>query len=471
MQNAEVILSMLSQKATKSSAYVFDRLYRNLFNLDMYMLAYSNIHAKEGNKVQDTDEGTMDGFNLTAVQETIAQLRQETYTPQSVRHRSMQKLDGTFRTSGTPSWRDKLVQEVVRMLLQAIYEPIFTDSSHGFRPGRSRHSALVQVKTIGKGTNWVIEGEIKDFSETIQNGKLRELLARRISDGRFLNLIDKFLKAGYMEWDQLAPALTGTPQGSSVSSMLVNIYLHELDVYLEKISAQCEQDYSKIRYTRYADDFIVMIIGNKRLAEQIRQAIKDFFEQELQLELDMEKTVITHLLHQRVRFLGYEITKTRADKQPLGHTLEIKERVAHETIQLLVPADVIREKLKPFVENGKAIHHKARINLPLFDLIQQYNAEISSLYDYYCLATDVSTKIGKFKYYHYSSLVKTVARKEKSSVAKVISKYGVDVKQKQATGTRKIVGIAYTTQEGPQTLTYFNDPLKKQDQPQHGSYA
>ena len=469
MQNADVILSMLNQKSIKSSAYVFDRLYRNLFNLDMYMLAYNNIYVTKGNKVQGTDEGPMDSFPLRVVQETIALLRQESYNPQSVRENSMQTWHGTYKVPGPCSFQDQLVQEVIRMLLQAIYEPIFTGTSHGFRPGRSCHSALVQVKTTGRGANWAIEGEIKDFSVQMQYGKLRALLATRISDGRFLNLIDKFLKAGYIEWNPLVTSRTGTPQGGDVISLLANIYLHELDAYMEKICAQYHHNDIRVNYTRYATNFIVMIMGNRHLAEQIRQGIKDFLEQELQLELALEKMVITHLLRQRARFLGYEITKSAAARQASGHSLEFNEGVTHEAIQLLVPADVIREKLKPFVENGKAIHYKARIHLPLLDLIQQYNTEISSLYQYYCLATDVSTKVGKFKHYHYTSLVKTVARKEKSSVAKVINKYGVDVKHKQDTGTRKIIGISYATPEGPKTLIYFNDPLKKQDQPQYGS--
>jgi group II intron reverse transcriptase/maturase len=476
MQNAEVLLSILSQKSAQSSAYVFDRLYRNLFNLDMYMLAYRNVYAKEGDSARSADTGTIDGFNLSAVQETIARLRQETYYPQPVARTSMSTKAGTFGAPGRPSLQDRLVQEVVRMLLQAIYEPIFKDSSHGFRPNRSCHSALVQVKTTGKGTNWVVEGDIKDFCEQIQSGKLRELLAKKISDGRLLNLIDRFLRAGYMDCPPLAAALTGASPGtfqrSIVGPMLVNIYLHELDEYMEKICVQFEQDDIKLKYTRYADDFVVMIMGNKQLAQQIQAAIKDFLERELHLELNQEQALPTHLLSQRVRFLGYEIAKNKGAIQRTENSLEIHKRMLNETIQLLVPADVIREKLQPFVENGKAVHHKARINLPLLDLIRQYNAEIMSLYQYYCLATDVSTKLGKFKYYHYTSLVKTVARKEKSSVAKVISKYGVDVKRKQATGTRKIVGISYTTQEGMKTLTYFNAPIKRMDQPLlEGAYA
>lgn len=423
------------------------------------MLASSNIGAQEGHMVLGTGAESIAGFNLKVVQETIALLRQETYYPQSMR-----------RTPANPPLCDRLVQEVVRMLLQAIYEPIFKDNSHGFRPNRSCHTALVQVKTRCKDTNWVIEGDITDFYANVQSGKLRELLARNISDGRFLSLIDKFLKAGYMDGNLLAISLAGASQGSSVGSMLANIYLHELDLYMEKLCAHYGQDANQIRYIRYADDFVVMISGNKQLAEQIRQVIKDFLAQELQLELNLKKTLITHLLSQRARFLGYEIARNKASKHAMGNILESDQRGANETIQLLVPADVIREKLKPFVENGKAVHHKARIHLPLPDLIQKYNEEIIGLYHYYCLATDVSSKIGKFKHYHYSSLMKTVASKEKSSVAKVIRKYGVDVKRKQATGTRKIVGIAYTTPEGSHILTYFDGPIKRLDQPPDWSY-
>lgn len=520
MQKAEVVLSLLSQKAIQDSTFVFDRLYRNLFNPDFYLLAYSNIYAKEGNMTQGTDEGTIDGFNLEWVNELIAELKQETYSPYPVRRVHIPKKNGKTRPLGIPAVRDKLVQEVIRLLLQAIYEPVFKDTSHGFRPERSCHTALSQVKTTGKGTNWVIEGDIKGFFDTIGQEKLKAILSKKINDGRFIHLIDKFLKAGYVEFKQVKPTLTGTPQGGVVSPILANIYLHELDTFMEKLCEKyskgdvrkrkvyapyqelnmqrCiarkqgdeklandllkqmrtmhskdpfDQDFIRVKYVRYADDWLVMTIGSKNLAETIREEIRDFLEQELQLKLNMEKTLITNLGEQRVKFLGYEIAKSKEDTAITTDTLERKKRTANGTIQLLVPAEVIREKLKPFTANGKAVHHNARVNLPILDLITQYNAEIRGLYNYYCLATDVSTKIGKYRYYHYTSLVKTIARKEKCSVAQVISKYGVDVKRKQDTGTRKIVGTTYLTREGEKTITYFNEPLKKMDKPFQGKGA
>ena len=519
MQRAEVVLSMLSQKSAQNSKYVFDRLYRNLFNPDFYQLAYSNVYAKEGNMTEGVDGETIDGFNTQKVEKIIAQLKQETYYPKPVKRTYIPKKDGKLRPLGIPTFQDKLVQEVIRLLLQAVYEPVFKDTSHGFRPNKSCHTALTQLKTTCKGTNWVIEGDIKGFFDNINHVKLLEILSRKISDGRFLNLISKFLKAGYMEFKQVHNSLTGTPQGGIVSPILANIYLHELDVFMEQTCNQLtaqkrarkrsqaymelnmarflarknrayeqaeailkqmrimpsqdpfDPDYIKVKYTRYADDFLVMIIGSKELAERIREEIRDFLMQELQLELSMEKTLITNLSSQRVRFLGYEIAKTRENTVLTENTLGVKKRAANETIQLLVPGDVIREKLKPFVKNGKAIHHNARINVPLLDLITQYNAEIRGLYNYYCLATDVSKKLGKYRYYHYYSLLKTVARKEQCSIAQVIGKYGVDVKLKQKTGTRKVFGVTYQTKEGTKTLTYFNESIKKKDKPQEGKIA
>ena len=519
MQKAEVVLSMLVQKSIQDSTFVFDRLYRNLFNPDLFLLAYSNIYAKEGNMTQGVDESTIEGFNTTKVEEIISLLRSETYYPKPVRRTYIPKKNGAQRPLGIPTFMDKLVQEAVRLLLQAIYEPVFKDTSHGFRPDRSCHTALTQIKTTCKGTNWVIEGDIKGFFDNINHAKLLEILARRIDDGRFLNLINKFLKAGYMEFKHVHNSLTGTPQGGIVSPILANIYLHELDVLMEQIQEQystkgtthkpyrpyanlnverCrarkrgdyeraenilqqmrtmptvdpyDRDYIKVKYTRYADDFVVMISGSKDIAEQIRSAIRAFLHQELALELSVEKTLITNLSNRRVRFLGYEIAKTHENTAITKDTLGRKKRTANKTIQLLVPGEVIREKLQPFTANGKAVHHNARINLPLLDLVNQYNAEIRGLYNYYCLATDVSTKVGNFRYFHYYSLLKTVARKEKCSMAKVLDKYGVNVKLKQQTGTRKLFGVTYQTKEGAKTMTYFNDPIKKKDKPLDGKAA
>jgi group II intron reverse transcriptase/maturase len=512
MQTAEYVLSILRKKSTNDINYQFDRLYRNLFNEDFYLSAYNKIYAKEGNLTAGVDNETIDGFNLKQVKAIIEVIRGEQYYPNPVLRVHIPKKDGKTRPLGIPTFGDKLVQEAIRQILEAIYEPIFLNTSHGFRPKRSCHTALSQVKTTCRGTNWVIEGDIKGFYDNIDHDIMIKLLGKRIIDGRFLEMIKRFLKSGYFEFGQVHNTLSGAPQGGIVSPILANIYLHELDEYMEKISKEystsnirrgnpayqrlnearyrankngkyqkayellqemrqlprqdpMDENYIKVKYTRYADDFLVCIIGSKEIAKNIRQRISAYLKQELKLELNLDKTIITNLGENRVRFLGYEIAKTRDNTVITENTLGIKRRSANETIQLLVPQDIINEKIKPFMRNGKSMHCGARINLPINEIIRQFNSEIRGLYNYYILATDVSTKIGRFRHYHYTSLAKTIARKEKSSVKKVIDKYGVEVKLKQGTGTRKIIGVTYNTKDGAKTMTYFNKSLSKRNEP------
>jgi group II intron reverse transcriptase/maturase len=472
MQRADVVLSMLDQKSRQNSAFVFDRLYRNLFNPDFFLVAYNTISAREGKMTAGAAEATNGGMRAAGTEQTIALLRQESYYPTPILRTRIPHKNGAQRSADTPSLRDALVQEVLRLILQAIYEPIFKDTSHGFRPNRSFHTALVQLKTTGRGANQVIAGGIKGFCENISHARLQELLARKISDGRFLQLIERFLQAGYMQFGQALNPLrprAATAREAIIGPILANIYLHEFDAFMEQLCQRYSS--TRITCTRYADDFALTLAGSRSVAEQVRDEIQAFLRQELCLELDLEKTAIVNLADQRARFLGYEIARSRPRASSSAHAPTVRKRTASETIQLLVPGEVIREQLKPFVRNGKAVHHNARLNLPLMDLLARYNAEIRSLYCYYCLATDVSAKIGKFKHYHYYSLLKTVARKEKCSVAQVISKYGVEVKLKQQTGTRKIFGLSRETGEGTETVTYFNDPIKRQDHPCEGNAA
>jgi len=512
MQKAETILSILKKQSVKNKDFVFERLYRNLFNQDFYLRAYAKMYAKEGNMTVGTDGKTIDGFSIAVINKIIAKMKTETYYPKPVRRVQIPKKNGKTRPLGIPSFEDKLVQEVIRQLLDAIYDPGFSPNSHGFRPNKSCQTALHQIKSTSKGTSWVVEGDIKGCFDNINHEILLKLLARKIKDGRFLELIRRFLKSGYMEFSTVYNTLSGCPQGQIASPILANIYLHELDKYVDslilkynkgsckrrnpiyqqlmykrrkaiknddahtakevlqqmrKIPVQVSEndDYVRLNYVRYADDWIICVNGSKKIAELIKQQIGEFLRDELKLELSQEKTLITNLSDNNIRFLGYEISKSRCNTQITENSLGIKKRAVNETIQLLVPSQVISEKLKPFMKNGKPTHHNARVNLPVLDIIDQYNSEIRGLYNFYNLATDVATKIGRFKYYHYLSLAKTIARKEQISIKKVISKYGVDVKLKVGTGTRKIIGVKYSTSKGQKTLTYFNDSLEKHDEP------
>lgn len=445
MQKAETVLSILKQKSKQDESHRYDRIYRNLFNEDFFLRAYQKIHAKQGNMTPGTDGTTIDGFSRKQISQLIELLKWERYQPKPVRRTYIPKKNGKMRPLGIPAFADKLVQEVVRQILEAIYEPIFSDNSHGFRPNRSCHTALYQIKSTCRGTNWVIEGDITGCFDHIDHEILLKILSKKIDDGRFLELIRKFLKAGYLEFNQKYNSLSGTPQGGIISPILANIYLHEFDKFMEGISAEytkgkqrrpyreyqilqykrnrakkkgnqeqadeylrqmqnipaldpMDKNYQRVKYVRYADDFVVCIIGSKATANEIKERIAGFMQKELHLELSREKTKITNLSDKRVRFLGYEITKSQENTKQVVDSIGRKKRSVNGTIQLVVPGDVIREKLKPFIKKGKPYQVGARVNLPVIEIISQYNAEIRGLYNYYCLATDVSTKISTFQY-------------------------------------------------------------------------
>lgn len=159
MQNANTILSMLNQKSQNDEHYVFQRIYRNLYNREFYVNAYARIQSKEGNMTEGVDNRTIDGFKYEMIDTLIEKLKTEQYYPKPVRRTFIPKKNGKTRPLGIPSFEDKLLQEVIRQLLESIYEPIFSDNSHGFRPDRSCHTALCQIKNTMRGANWVIEGE------------------------------------------------------------------------------------------------------------------------------------------------------------------------------------------------------------------------------------------------------------------------------------------------------------------------
>ena len=235
MQKAELVLSMLRRSSTSNKEFVFDRLYRKLFNPDLFLLAYNNIYSKEGNMTPGVDSKTIDGFSDELVDTLIEELRYERYHPQPVKRVYIPKKNGKKRPLGIPSFREKLVQEVVRLILETIFEPLFEESSHGFRPRKGCHTALERVKRTFTGANWVIEGDITGFFDNIDHGILLRLLKKKIKDGRFIRLVSLFLKAGYMEDAALYASVAGCPQGGLVSPVLANIYLHELDGCMERL--------------------------------------------------------------------------------------------------------------------------------------------------------------------------------------------------------------------------------------------
>ena len=351
MRNPEQVLNILAEHSSDSS-YKYERLYRILFNEQMFYVAYQRIHAKPGNMTAGTDKKTADGMSVDKVNKLIDSLKNETYSPKPARRVYIPKKNGKKRPLGILAFADKLVQEVVRMILEAIYEGYFEWTSHGFRPNRSCHTALKSLQNNFNGTKWFIEGDIKGFFDNIDHNVLIEILRERILDERFLRLIRKFLNAGYLEEWQFNKTYSGTPQGGIVSPILANIYLDKFDKFMEeyaqkfhkgtarrrnkdicklnnrvhylkkrinevkdadKISAMMDElrakqrqiltmpsgadmdeNFRRLKYVRYADDFLIGVIGTKEECVRIKADITHFMREKLKLEMSQEKTLITN---------------------------------------------------------------------------------------------------------------------------------------------------------------------------------
>ena len=232
MQEAETVLAVLRERGRKGLPC--NELYRQMFNKSLYLLAYGNIYSNQGAMTPGACDETADGMSEAKIEQITGQMRSERYRFAPVRRVYIPKKNGKLRPLGLPSWSDKLVGEVVRLLLEAYYEPQFSDRSHGFRKERGCHTALREVQNTWTGTVWFIEGDISDCFGKIDHEILLRILAEKILDNRFLRLIRNMLKAGYMEDWQYHDTLSGTPQGGVVSPLLSNIYLDKLDEYVKR---------------------------------------------------------------------------------------------------------------------------------------------------------------------------------------------------------------------------------------------
>jgi group II intron reverse transcriptase/maturase len=340
MQAAEVVLGVLRERGRKGLPCT--QLYRQMFNKDLYLLAYGNIYSNQGAMTPGASAETADGMSGEKIEQIIELMRQERYRFSPSRRVYLPKKNGKLRPLGLPSWSDKLVGEVVHLILEAIYEPVFSGLSHGFRKGRGCHTALRDIRETWTGTVWFIESDISDCFTSIDHEILLGILAERIGDQRFLRLIRNMLKAGYLEDWEYHDTLSGVPQGGVVSPILSNIYLHKLDKFVEQelipsytrgarrrnnpeyhrlvdrlararqrgdreaardlkkrlreLPSRDRMDpgYRRLRYIRYADDQLLGLIGSKAEAEEIKAALARFLRETLGLELNERKTLITH---------------------------------------------------------------------------------------------------------------------------------------------------------------------------------
>lgn len=523
MRSPERVLNSLNEHS-KDSSYKFERLYRILFNEELFYVAYQKIASNGGSTTKGSDGRSIDEMSLARIETLIASLKDESYQPHPSRRVHIPKKNGKTRPLGIPAFEDKLVQEVVRMILEAIYEGHFETTSHGFRPKRSCHTALLHIQKTFSGAKWFIEGDIKGFFDNIDHDVLVGILRERISDDRFIRLIRKFLKAGYVEDWTFHNTYSGMPQGGIVSPILANIYLDKLDKYvkeyirhfdmgtkrrpgkesndlanerkrtvrkLKKIKDGTEKaalvarlkaieqeraafpsgdemdgSYRRLKYIRYADDFILGVIGSKEDALRIKEDIKSFLSESLALELSEEKTLITHT-GKSAKFLGYEITVTRNNHQ--RRDVQGRPRRTYgNRVRLNVSMATLRDKLLEYgameikLRNGKEIWKpKCRSGLIFNDdleILDRYNRETVGFCNYYLIANNCVV-LHNFRYIMEYSMYKTFAGKYRSTVRKINKKYRLN----------KLFTVKYEQKGVIKSRTFYKTSFKRRTTAFNGS--
>lgn len=412
------------------------------------------------------------------------------------------------------------------MILESIYEPTFSDVSHGFRPGKSCHTALVKIQSTFTGAKWFVEGDIQACFDSFDHHVLIEILRRRIKDEAFIGLMWKFLKAGYMEQWKYHKTYTGTPQGSGIIPILANIYLNELDQYMEEYKQEFskptrtvnpthrnmasrifhykakndkvwntlgaeeqkkrarilrqmraeqrnlpthplrETSYKSLQYVRYADDFLIGVVGSREDAERLKQDLALFLKEKLGLTLSAEKTKVTNTA-QCARFLNYDIYVSKSqDIKRLKNGK--RQRVYYGVVQLRMPQEKWAAKLLELgairiskdvsgKERWKAMPRGKLMNRTDIEILSRYNAEVRGLYNYYSLAGNVST-LNHFSSLMKYSMLKTFGSKYRCQVRKIKERY---VKNGEFT-------VPYMTKTGPKEAIYYHGGFRKQDKPQLG---
>jgi len=457
MQKAETILAIYEERGKEGK--LLDGVYRQLFNPELYYRAYGRLYRNAGAMTPGTTEETVDGMSTGKIQGIIELLRNERYQWTPVRRVLIPKANGKTRPLGIPSWSDKLLQEVMRSLMDAYYEPQFSPNSHGFRPKRGCHTALGDVYFAWNGTKWFIEGDIKGCFDNIDHTVLMSILREKIQDGRFLALVEGLLRAGYLEEWKYRPTLSGTPQGGIISPLLANIYMDRLDKYVEEtiipsytckkmrreakeyksiknklfrlktedkdllptlrqklrraqVSDPFDPQYRRLRYIRYADDFLLGFAGPKDEAEEIKNQLRTFLHDHLKLELSPEKTLITHALTEKAQFLGYDISADGPQHHGKGHG----------RISLRIPIKKLNDKVSRYTKDGKAIHRKELTNESDHAIIGKYGSEYRGIVQYYAYARN-RFWLGRLQWFMRISMLKTLAAKHQSTVTKMARRF------------------------------------------------
>jgi len=454
---------------TKDTTFINTKTLDLLSDTDVLIAAYTKLKSSPGNMTPGTDSETLDGINMSWFENLKKELRTNAFQFRPARRLEIPKPNGKgTRPLGIASPRDKIVQGTMLLILEAIFEPTFLTHAHGFRPGKGCHTALKEVKGTFSSVNWIIEGDISKCFDTFDHKLLVHLISQRITDKGFIDLLHKALKAGYMYQGKFFSPNIGTPQGSIVSPILCNILLHGLDnfvlnlqkdfeigtrrktnplwtkltragrikeVHDRNISSRIHSDpnYKRLKYVRYADDFLIGIIGSKADCLMVREKIHDFLVKDLKLELNLDKTKITNAREDVAHFLGTDISITPLDNRPLRLVSRGNStyRMRSNTRPLLMaPIKKLVNKLteKGFARAGGNPTRSARfLHFENHQIVNHFKQIWLGLSLYYSFADNYGS-LGRIHYILKYSCVLTLASKLKLKTAKkVFTKFGTDL--------------------------------------------
>lgn len=458
-------LHRLARLASTDTEKRFDRLYREIAREDFLLYAYEQIKDNRGSSTPGVDGKSKANWTLKDLRATVAALCEGTYHPQPVRRVYIPKKSGKLRPLGIPTFTDRVVQSAVTLILEAIYEPVFLDCSHGFRPNRSCHTAFQTIRdTPQVRMDWVVEGDVEGCFDNISHQILLRLLQKRIKDDRFLGLIARFLKTGYFEREMWNPTKAGTPQGGIVSPILANIYLHEMDVYVEQTyganqtppvtgkerRARSNKEYAcvqtkinyrrkllaegrgrpntreeirqllkvrkqlpctevpikpRITYVRYADDFVIVLRNlPKDRAKAIKEDLTRWAAENLRLVLHPEKTAITHI-KDGFTFLSYKFLarKRNGKGQP--------------RVKMVIPYKAIRSVVEGIRDICKHRHHGER------EVLTRLNGKIRGWMNYYTCVDAPGEVFSRVRSRSWWAYAYYVAGKHRTTIAQAAGRW------------------------------------------------
>lgn len=497
-------LNKLIKDNLANKEMVNNHVIKIVADMDVLKMAYARIKSNPGNMTPGNDSETFDAIDPKWFEKTSKELLTGAFRFKPARRVEIPKPKGGTRPLGVASPRDKIIQEAMRIVLEAVYEPVFSTHSHGFRQKRSCHTALKEIKNTFTAVNWFVEGDISKCFDSFDHKLLILAVNKRITDQVFIDLLYKALRAGYIFQGKYFSSELGTPQGSIISPILCNVLMHKFDKWMEiqmeefnigkrrKLNPEYRKlmrnhrlreahlagiqsrmakdpDYKRMRYVRYADDFIIGILGSKEECLLIRDKAAKYLSEELGLNLNLDKTKITHATTELALFLGTQIRITPQEKKPYRKVVRGSQEfliLSNTAVQLIVPVGRLVERLttRGLCRNGGNPTRWTKMipfdSAHIVKLMWQMWIGISTYYSFASNYKDLSRIHYILK---YSCMLTLVSKYKFGTLKKGFRKFGknIEIKDKDGKILASFPNVSYVAPK--KFYITYEDPVKRLD--------